>query len=972
MRRARLAASAALLFLFTLAGMPAHSQPAVVAGEVLVGLVDGSDSGKVIGPLVSRQRKLRGLRAYRARLRPGLIPESAMAKLREHPAVTYVEPNWVRGLHAEPDDPSYSAAQYGPGRIQADRAWDIWKPMRTTVIAIVDTGIETGHADLANIVLRDAAGTAIGYNAIAPAVIPADDHGHGTHVAGIAAAEINNGIGIAGVAGWNPNIPGSSSYVKLMPIKVLNSAGSGNDADIAEGITWAVDHGANVISMSLGSPSFSATLNGAVQYAWSRGVVVIASAGNSGGAGKNYPAGFDNVLSVAATDSTDTLTYFSTVGSWVDIAAPGLSIYSTYRGQSYATMSGTSMSSPHVAGGAAALLAQNPFLTNAHVVDILRTHVDPYHPYSGRTLGPGAGLLNVFRAVKAAGDGTPVLTSIAASPADVTATLACQGTVYIGGPAPEGGLAVSLTSGDPGTVITPEAVLVPEGALSVSFPITSVPVSSPVEVSITAFAGSLTESTVITVRPPRVAALSLSPTAVTSPATLVGTIALDAAAAEGGVTVELSSDNPAVLNIPASVTIEAGQSTAVFSASAASVSGNVTVSVSAAANGGSATASALIKPPVILGVSVSPSSVVGGIVNSTGTVTLTGPAPADGALVTLSSNNAAASIPASVLVPEGAASATFSIATNRVTANATVSISGAYGGVSRAAYLTVLTLLKSVTLTPNSVTGGAAVTGRVDLNAPAPAEGFTVALSSTSGAALPPAHVPVAGGSVSSTFVISTAPVATAASAVISASVAGAVRTATLTVKPAAVSGITLNPTSVVGGFSSTGTVTLNGDAPAGGTLVQVTSNNAAAAAAGNILVPEGQRTAGFAVHTNVVSSNALATISASAGGVSRSAYLSIVPVSLQSFTVSPASVKGGTNSVATLTLTGPAPDGGAVISLSSNNASAALPASISIAAGQTTISVAVSTFPVTSNKLITLTATYRGASKSTTLGVTP
>src|SRR5262249_32802988 len=145
----------------------------------------------------------------------------------------------------------------------------------------------------------------------------------GTHCAGIAAAQVNNSTGIAGISGWN-GVAGATDtfYTKLMSVKVLDSTGTGSDASVAAGITWATDHGATVISMSLGGGG-SATLSNAVQYAWNHGVVVVAAAGNSASSALSYPAAYANVISVAATDKTDTLTFYSNYGSWVLVAAPG-------------------------------------------------------------------------------------------------------------------------------------------------------------------------------------------------------------------------------------------------------------------------------------------------------------------------------------------------------------------------------------------------------------------------------------------------------------------------------------------------------------------------------------------------------------------------------------------------------------------------------------------------------------------------
>src|SRR5262249_30473821 len=160
--------------------------------------------------------------------------------------------------------------------------------------------------------LRDANGNILGYDAINQVASAASDgFGHGTHCAGIAAAQVDNGIGIAGIAGWN-GAAGTSdtSDTLIMPVQSLNSSRSRTDASVANGITWAADHGAKVISMSLGGPTYSTTLDNAIQYAWGKGCVIVAAAGNNGNSGYSYPGADANVISVAASDGSDKLASF--------------------------------------------------------------------------------------------------------------------------------------------------------------------------------------------------------------------------------------------------------------------------------------------------------------------------------------------------------------------------------------------------------------------------------------------------------------------------------------------------------------------------------------------------------------------------------------------------------------------------------------------------------------------------------------
>jgi len=283
---------------------------------------------------------------------------------------------------------------------------------------------------------------------------------------------------------------------------------------------------------------------------------------------------------------------------------------------------------------------------------------------------------------------------------------------------------------------------------------------------------------------------------------------------------------------------------------------------------------------------LNPSNVTGGN-SSTGTVTLSGPAPASGAQVALSSNNGAASVPSSVAVPSGATSATFIVSTSAVTASTTVAISAAYGGVTRSASLTVTPAsppapsLSSLTLNATSVIGNVqSSTGTVTLSGPAPAGGAQVALSSNNGAASVPSSVAVPAGATSATFPAKTTAVATQTTVTISAVYGGVSISATLTVTPPplpTVSSLTLNPTSVIGGLqTSTGTVTLSAPAPAGGAQVMLSSSNGAAGVASSVFVPAGATSATFAVTTSVVLVSTSVTISASYNSMTQTASLSV------------------------------------------------------------------------------------------------
>ncbi|WP_425430442.1 S8 family peptidase [Desmospora activa] len=311
------------------------------------------------------------------KLEKGQSIEKAIKAYEKNPNVEYVEPNYIVKAAWTPNDPAFSSQQWGPQRIQAPQAWDVTRSSSSIRIAVVDTGVQYNHPDLSGKVVR-------GYNYVERNWDPYDGNGHGTHVAGIAAAATNNGVGIAGMA---PN-------AQIYAVRVLNNAGSGTLADVASGITHSADNGSHVINLSLGSSAGSSSLESAVNYAWSRGSVVVVAAGNAGNTAPQYPAYYSNALSVASTTSSDAKSSFSTYGSWVDVAAPGSSIYSTYPTNSYASLNGTSMAAPHVAGVAALLAAQGR--SNSQIRAAIQNSADSI---SGTGSYWRYGRVNAYRAV---------------------------------------------------------------------------------------------------------------------------------------------------------------------------------------------------------------------------------------------------------------------------------------------------------------------------------------------------------------------------------------------------------------------------------------------------------------------------------------------------------------------------------------------------------------------------------------------
>lgn len=261
-------------------------------------------------------------------------------------------------------------------------------------IAVVDTGVDYNHPDLSGKV-----DTGQDWDFVNNDADAMDDNLHGTHVAGIAAANTNNSLGVAGVS-INTNT--------ILPVKVLNQNGSGYYSWVAAGIIYAVDHGVRVINLSLGGSSRSTTLENAVNYAWGKGAVVVAAAGNSNNSSKTYPAAYPNAMAVWASDQNDNKASFSSYGSWVDIGAPGVSILSTIplardtkdgNADGYYLGSGTSMATPHVAGLAGLLSFKNPTWTNQQIRDKIESTADPVGGRLFTRGNLGKGRINVFRAL---------------------------------------------------------------------------------------------------------------------------------------------------------------------------------------------------------------------------------------------------------------------------------------------------------------------------------------------------------------------------------------------------------------------------------------------------------------------------------------------------------------------------------------------------------------------------------------------
>jgi thermitase len=347
------------------------------------------------------ERLITGLNIYKVRIPEGASAETMVEVMKQNPQVELAELNYIARISVTPNDTLFSlqyalyntAQEIGiPGSpqgknradIKATAAWEETKGRAETVIAVADTGVDLLHPDIKNKI------KSAGRDIVNNDDDATDDNGHGTYVAGIAAAETNNNQGIAGVA-WN---------AMILPIKVVDQDGSGYYDWIIEGIKWAADNGADVINLSLGGEDPSEFLLEACKYAYDKRVVIVASAGNDN-TGVYYPAAYDAyVLAVSATDYNDSRPEWGNYGPQVDVAAPGVRVVSLvptwYFGPGslpYGFGEGTSASAPHVAGLAALLKGYKPWLKVNEIMDIIRYSADDVnsteHPGKDDLIGYG-------------------------------------------------------------------------------------------------------------------------------------------------------------------------------------------------------------------------------------------------------------------------------------------------------------------------------------------------------------------------------------------------------------------------------------------------------------------------------------------------------------------------------------------------------------------------------------------------------
>ena len=399
-------------------GRPFQKQgPRYVPGEVLVKFKPTLRNQVIEATLAAystkKIKRIPRLDIYELQISKHFTVEQMVYALNQNPDVEFAEPNFIARVAATPNDAyyKYQYALHNTGQeigisgspsgksgadIKATAAWDETKGTAEDIIAIIDSGVDFDHPDIKNKVVSR------GRDLVNNDFDATDDLGHGTFVAGIAAADTNNSEGVAGVA-WN---------CKILPVKVMDKEGQGDYGWLVEGLIWAADNGADVINLSLGGSDTSESLRQALKYAHDKGIVIAAATGNEGSS-VLYPAAYDEFcLAVAATDYNDAQTSWSNFGPEVDVAAPGdrvLGPVPTWYWASlgdpesipYAFGSGTSASTPHVAGLAALVKSSKPWLTADEIMDIIRFTSDDVNSaeHKGKDDLIGYGRINMEKAL---------------------------------------------------------------------------------------------------------------------------------------------------------------------------------------------------------------------------------------------------------------------------------------------------------------------------------------------------------------------------------------------------------------------------------------------------------------------------------------------------------------------------------------------------------------------------------------------
>lgn len=470
------------------------------------------------------------------------------------------------------------------------------------------------------------------------------------------------------------------------------------------------------------------------------------------------------------------------------------------------------------------------------------------------------------------------MSSVAFSPTSGAGGVSFKGTVTLTGAAGPSGDVVSLSGGD-SSISYPSTVTVASGAKTATFTVTSSAVTSNDTETIAGTLGASTKSATITLDVVNVSTLTFSPSSVSGGTTVTGTVTLSVAAPPSGQVVNLSGGDSAV-SYPATVTVASGAKTATFKVTTSPVNGSSSDGETLQAAVGSSnpvSGSFTIKVPVISSFVFSPSSIYGGVTASA-TITLSGPAGSSGVSISLSGGDSSITLPSTASVTSGSKSVTFNVPTSIVTAMDAETVTAQLNGANTNASLTLKPegIVSAVTFSPSSVVGGVNSTGTVKLTYAAGPTGVTVSLSGGDGSISYPSTVSIASGASSATFTVTTSAVTANDSETVTGTLGPSSAHGSLTVTASTLASLAFSPGSVVGGTSSTGTVTLTGVAPTNGLVVNLSGGDSYVGYPSSVTVPAGSKTVQFTITTSAVTSTKSEKITATLGSITKSATLTV------------------------------------------------------------------------------------------------
>lgn len=453
------------------------------------------------------------------------------------------------------------------------------------------------------------------------------------------------------------------------------------------------------------------------------------------------------------------------------------------------------------------------------------------------------------------------------------------------------------------------------------------------------------------------------------------TVTLNVEACAAGQTVGLTSSDPTVLHVPASMVVTAGTTSRAFTFTSSGVAANTNVVITATAGGASATDTVTVQRAILAELTFNPNVVVGGN-NSVATLTLNGRAPTGGLDITLASGNPTlAQVPANLVISAGANSGQFTITTQSVASQQVVSITATLGAQSLARTLTLQQaeyLVMSLTLNPSSIESGKNTTGRITINRPAGTGGQPVNVLDNASVVTVPPVVTVPQGGTFANFTINTSAIDTTINVNIQARIGNSIRNTTLTLLPCPIKSIAIFPATIAGGLNANGQVVLRSAQP-GGASVLLSDNSSYVSVPAVVNIPANGTTANFVVGTSPVGSNVIATITATFSGAVRKATMTVTnQVALLSLTVNPTSVTGGSNSIGTITLTKITYPSNFTVNVSDNMSIIGTPATVTVLANQKTRTFTITTSVVTATYTGTIIATANGISRTASLTVHP